>query len=102
VVSSSYRFGGLKTTQHHYRTRKTIGAGRAGIRPRFGILAPTPQPRKCIGTREHAGQAADSASGGFVRQVPRLPVPREKRAGQAACRWAAAVHMKGDYYDGLE
>jgi outer membrane protein assembly factor BamB len=42
----------------------------------FGVAAPT----------------ADSASGGFIRQVPPLPVPRKERAGQAACRWAADWH----------
>jgi hypothetical protein len=38
-------------------------------------------------------QTADSASGGFLRQVPRLPVPRKERAGRATCHWAAPPEL---------
>jgi len=45
----------------------------AGVPPQFRVSGPNPA--------KNAGQAADSASGGFIRQFPPLPVTCEEHTG---------------------
>jgi hypothetical protein len=67
--------------------QRACGAGRTGFRPHLRGSSPNPRNPVRTSEQENAGQAADSASGGFIRQVPLVVELVETLAGtpQKAC-----------------